>query len=109
MKRFMRLLGIDKLVQIEDHAADFFERFVLAETHHLRELARAGFAAQGESPRELQLRSRFVARFMPQTRGEVSRLFFDEVAVEQAESLRRDGGGLALGATADRVAEVEHF
>src|SRR2546427_242313 len=61
------LVGIDKLVQIENHAAHLFERLALQEIQHGGRLGGLGRTRQRQPPRQIDLLSPIVARLPPQT------------------------------------------
>ena len=102
-------LRINKLVQIQNHAAGLLQGFLAQKRLHLRQFVRRQLAAQRHSPSQRDLFCGIIAGFAFQSCGEVFGLLVHEVAVEQAQRLRGDGGDLALGATADGVGEVEGF
>lgn len=102
-------LRINKLVQIQNHAAGLLQGFLAQKRLHLRQLGSRWLTTQRQPPREGDLLRGIITGFALQAGGEVFSLLVHEVAVEEAEGLRGDGGDLALGATAHGVGEVERF
>ncbi|MFO1437863.1 MAG: hypothetical protein U1F81_06030 [Verrucomicrobiaceae bacterium] len=107
MQDFDSLLGINKLVQIEHHATELLQRLSLQTSLHVGDFGHPGLPARGNPPREGDLLSGLVARLAFQTGGEVMGLGVDEVAVEEGESLRGDGGDPTLRFAAQDVGDDE--
>jgi hypothetical protein len=108
------LVGINKLIEVQDHATQLNEgallirggRFAGEELLHGLGFLGRWLAAEGEVIGEVDLSLGIVAGFALEALGETLGLAVDEVAVEQGEGLRGDAGnGTPLGAV-DRISST---
>src|SRR5437867_13234078 len=64
-----RLIGIDKLVQVENNAAHLFEWLALQKIEHCRGLRRLRRTRQRQPPRQIDLLARVLARLPAKALG----------------------------------------